>query len=114
MPFDPAGFFELAQELAAPGASEARLRTAVARTYYAVFLVAREKLGVTTQDDVHSTVIGQVKARYRVAGDQLDKLRRLRRRADYELDPTSPNWQADWTTTLEVATHLLPNIRTMR
>ena len=39
--FDPLAFLVLARELAGEGKDEAKLRTAVGRAYYALFLIAR-------------------------------------------------------------------------
>ena len=91
-PFDPKGFLTLAETLASnPAGDPATYRSALSRAYYAVFLVARESL--TTKGVIspsfsasdHGLVIRTLRSLNRQVGDQLDKLRRKRNRADYVL-----------------------------
>jgi uncharacterized protein (UPF0332 family) len=109
--FDPTLFLNMAQELGQTSEEE-RLRTAIGRAYYAVFLVAREKLGVVTRRRVHQTVIEELKKTpgMRAIGDQLDRLRQLRTEADYDLRSTS-NWRTNWITAQSLAERLLPRLR---
>ena len=93
-PFDPGDFLTLARSLASkPGATEAELRTAVSRAYYAVFLKARENLvrlgrmSPTQSGGDHGPVIATLRGHGGPHGDQLDKLRRNRGQADYQLEP---------------------------
>lgn len=108
--FDPTLFLNIARELGQTSEEE-RLRTAIGRAYYAVFLVAREKLGVTTRKQVHQMVIEELRRKpgTRAIGDQLDRLRRLRTEADYDLRSTS-NWRTNWTTAQSLAERLLPKL----
>lgn len=112
-PLDPLAFLELARELA-DGDDEARLRTAVGRAYYALFLVGREKSGVRVKKDVHKAVVNAVKKRHRSLGDQLDSLRRLRIVADYELlpnDSANSNWQKNWERAEALVDKVLPGLQ---
>ena len=96
-PFDAAGFLALAGELVeSPTAGEAAHRTAVSRAYYAVHLKAREalrrdgRLIPTRTGRDHRLVIETLRNGGGAAGDQLDRLRLQRARADYDLSaPTS-------------------------
>ena len=119
--FDPERFFEVAefnagaQGVTAPD-EEARLRTAVGRAYYASFLAARMRFAVTRSRSVHQEVIKQLRRRDRAAGDQLDKLERLRTVADYEPVVQSPlhrDWQRNWQFARTYATHVLRRLRTL-
>lgn len=114
-PLDPLSFLIVAKELASQGAGEAKLRTAVGRAYYAVFLVARGKTGITTKRDVHTQVIQALKRRrpYRGTAEQVDMLRRLRTVADYELIPQNPHnsdWTRNWSTAQAVAERVLARL----
>ena len=66
------------------------LRTAIGRTYYAAFLLTREKLtgmGITLRQDekIHKEVIEKLKERDSFSADLLDDLREERIKADYYL-----------------------------
>lgn len=114
--FDPLAYLRLAEELAAGTADEARLRSAVGRTYYALFLLAREKTGIREASAAHRRVIQAVRARqgFRTAGDQLDSLRWLRTVADYQLLPVNPadqQWNVNWSRAQLLAARLLPKLQ---
>jgi uncharacterized protein (UPF0332 family) len=90
MTFDPLQFLDLAQAIAS--GEEAYTRTSISRAYYAIFLKARENLaqrGLMTKRDTgadHGEVIRVLKREKRVtAGNQLDKLREMRWKADYNV-----------------------------
>ena len=85
--------------------SEASMRTAVGRIYYAVFLTVRETLGVSGRSRIHGRVIGELRRRDRYAGDQLQKLEGLRVVADYQLDVQSA-FDADWQRNYRMARRL--------
>jgi len=109
MPFAPALFLALARTLANQPTDEARLRTAVSRAYYAVFLTARDRLRVPGTG--HAAVLQATRASHRAAGYQLDALYQLRVLADYNLDPADPtrtNWQTNWTRADALAARLMP------
>jgi hypothetical protein len=90
--FDPREFLELAKNLVSGDTpTQAQLRTAVSRAYYATHLAGRERLSETgkfsasgTGED-HLNVIAVLKSMDGALGDQLDRLRILRNRADYNL-----------------------------
>lgn len=114
-PLDPLDFLTVGRQLAA-SREEARLRTAVGRAYYSVFLVARDKAGVRGRRDVHAQVVRTVRRRsgFRAAGDKLDSLRRLRTVADYELLPQKPgdrNWPANWQIAERLANDILYKLK---
>jgi hypothetical protein len=99
-PFNPLEFLRLAREMGA-ASSEAELRAAVGRAYYALFLVTREKLKVTGNRNIHARVVEKLRNHpgFRSTGDQLDRLKRLRVAADYQMLPTkaeSRDWTRNW------------------
>ena len=115
-PFDPLAFLDLARELGNGDREEAKLRTAVGRAYYALFLIARGKAGVTGRRDIHTRVINALKQRrkYRSTADQLDALRRLRAVADYQLlpdDPINRNWPGNWSRAHALVDRVLPRLQ---
>ncbi|MBI3801373.1 MAG: hypothetical protein HY268_30920 [Deltaproteobacteria bacterium] len=114
-PLDPLTFLRVAQELARQR-DEAALRTAIGRAYYALFLVARDKTGVTSTRAVHTEVIRAVRKRpgYRAVADQFDALRRLRVVADYQLLPDDPalrDWPSNWVKAQALINHILPKLQ---
>lgn len=113
MPFDPREFLEVADSMASQGRSEAALRTAVGRAYYAAFLRARDMLGVRGRRRVKKRVIDELKKQDRHAGDQLDKLEELRDYADYDLNITDPlfsDWNSNWNKARTFATYILRRV----
>jgi len=115
--FDPLEFLTVAGALAAQS-GEAEIRTAVGRVYYALFLLARERLGGAPSGSVHQQVIGSLRARsgYRIVADELDRLRRLRVVADYEMMPPRPadrNWRANWLSAQALAARILPRLQAL-
>ena len=119
MPFDPSPLRELADQIAdLEGDEEMKLRAAVGRTYYAVFLVAREKTSVVARENIHSQVVYQVKRRLsQIVGGKLDNLKQLREAADYEYPPADPSlqdWQANWRDARRLADQLLEKLANVR
>ena len=115
-PFDPLQFLQLANEIGRQG-GEPKLRAAVGRAYYALFLVARDKTGVRDRRGVHQKVISAVKKRrgFRTTGDQLAKLKRLRGVADYDMLPPDPNerdWLQNWSQVRTLAPRVLSKLKT--
>lgn len=115
-PFDPLAFLTVARELVLLDKAEARLRTAVGRAYYALFLIARERTGIRGRRDVHKRVISAVRRRrgYRSTADQLDALRRLRVVADYQLlpeDPADRDWTGNWSRVQALVNRILPRLQ---
>ena len=113
--FNPIEFLNFAHQSASTTLSEATLRICVGRVYYALFLIARDRLypsatpprsirrkslrGRSEEVGIHKAVIDEVRSRHRTTGDQLSKLQKLRRAADYWLTPSPdayPNWQKNW------------------
>lgn len=86
--FDPADFLRLAEEMSA--GDEARLRTAVSRAYYAVFLLARQRFGVgDLTPEAHREVYRTLyRRRGPTAAASMRSLRRLRNASDYNLRAT--------------------------
>jgi len=108
--FPPASFLHLAHQLATAGDAEAppspevsaaRVRTALGRSYYALYLLVREEIsrrhGVSRRWLQHGTVYTRLQST--LASDEVRRLGRnlewmytLRQKADYELDP-DPLWR---------------------
>jgi len=112
--FDPMDFLSLARTLGSGNADEAQLRTAVGRAYYALFLVARDRLGVTTTQQVHGTVIQALTRRRKRLGDQMFALFRLRQIADYEMLPQNAheqNWEHNWLRAQAIIGNIEPDIQ---
>lgn len=109
MPFRPELFLDLARELAQQPATEARLRTAVSRAYYAAFLTARDRLRI--QGEGHQPVLHAARTVHRPTGEKLSALFRFRILADYDLhpaDPTRQDWEANWRTVNTLAGNVMP------
>lgn len=91
--FDPRKFLDVAKDLTFDGKYEkdARVRTAVGRLYYGVFLLAWQKLGekgipIENNDKIHQSVIETYNEKnLSTIGNGLDQLREKRREADYEM-----------------------------
>lgn len=118
-PFNPRAFLELAEELGSDSDDEARLRTAISRAYYALFLIAREKTGVPdTAEGPHSAVRRALKQRgFRIIANKLEDLFMLRVVADYQLAPhdtSYEDWAANWSLAQQLAQDLLPKITGVR
>ncbi len=72
MTFDPREFLRIANQLAQHNDDEASLRSAVNRAYYSVFLLARQKVGISgRRQHVHGDVLGALRRLDRPAADQL-------------------------------------------
>ena len=87
-------FLRLGESLAQNELSEAGLRSAVSRVYYAVFHTVRVTLRVQGRRNIHNRVIDELTGYDWLAGIELDALRDLRNTADYRLDVDLP--MADW------------------
>lgn len=113
VPFDPAQFLRVAAMIGSSEANEAMLRTAVGRAYYAVFLTARDRLGVVISEKVHSEVIRLLTRRDRKLGNQMFFLLNLRLAADYQMVPereSQQDWQINWRRAQDIAAFLLPKL----
>ena len=107
----------MAESLVDEGASEAVLRTAVNRTYYAVFLTARDAMGVEGSSHIHGRVIGELSRRDRFASRQLDSLMDLRALADYDVhvqDPFRADWRSNYELARRLASFILPRIEALQ
>jgi uncharacterized protein (UPF0332 family) len=98
MSFNPLDFLNLATKLAS--GNEAENRSAVSRSYYSVFLQARENLAAaglikpTGSGRDHKIVIRALRSLNQATGSMADRLRRQRGRADYNLNATIGSQQA--------------------
>jgi len=120
MQFDPIAFYQIAEQIVEAERSEATLRTAVGRLYYAAFLKARQVLyrgasvprHLIKKKGEHAVIVEGVKARNWSLGTQLDTLRELRVQADYFLVPSQEywDWAANWTRAKAIADSLMPKL----
>ncbi len=114
--FDPVEFIRLAETPATHDANEAALRTAVGRLYYAVFLLAREKTGVTDQRQVHERVRTALSSQNRSLASQLGTLGHLRNVADYEMQPhivQDRDWPNNWVNARRNASRILESLESL-
>ena len=106
--FPPTSFIHLAHQLVTSGAGEppsspemiaARVRTALGRSYYAVYLLVRAEIsrrhGIAPRHLQHGAVYTRLQSStanddVRRLGRKLEWMYTLRQKADYELDPDSP------------------------
>ena len=82
-----------------PPTNEARLRAAVSRAYYAIFLLIRDKAKIIGKDGIHERAKTAAAARSFAAGGTFQTLRELRTHADYILKPGNPGYDPaydDW------------------
>jgi uncharacterized protein (UPF0332 family) len=84
--FDPVDFYHLASKLHTDASDESALRSSVSRAYYAAFLWAREKAGVTSQGgNIHEKVINHYQLKKKSISNRLADLRQRHNDADYNL-----------------------------
>ena len=88
---------------------EYKLRSAVSRAYYSVFLLARHKTRINQPDNAHSVVIGAVTRRSKNLGDALRELKEYRQSADYDFPPKDEHkdWEKNWATVSKKSTNLI-------
>ena len=111
--FNPLDFLRTAEFLAEMDPSEAGLRTAVSRTYYAVLLTVADSLGVIAGQHIHTRAIGELMKYDRQAARRLRQLMRLRALADYDLDiqdPLRTDWRRNYQLARSFATFVLGRI----
>ena len=128
--FDPTVFLQVARDLNTNATNEAEWRTAVGRAYYALFILARDRLfpgptpprsirrraarGRSARIPIHQAVLNEVASRSTATGSQLQKLHDLRIEADYCRTPSRPAW-ADWPKNSQdailIANNILARIR---
>lgn len=114
--FDPLLFLQLADELATADADEATLRTAVGRAYYAVFLLARSKVGVHGRHNIHERVRQTISPVNSRAASLLGSIAYVRFVADYELQPNNPryrNWRRNWERVRNDVVNVLDELSTL-
>lgn len=116
--FDPVEFCNLASRLCSPTSDEATLRTSISRSYYSVFLSAREKLDALGH--YHPTGLGEDHAGVRIALARIGQrdlsnkvlgLIRSRTKADYDLSIIVS--QSNAQRVLQIAQNLLPRIASL-
>lgn len=102
-PFHPQQFLEVARFLAQAPTDEPRLRAAVSRAYYAIFLLIRDKAHIVGKDKVHERAKIAASTRSSAADGTFQTLRDLRVHADYVLkpgdagyDPAYDDWEDNW------------------
>jgi uncharacterized protein (UPF0332 family) len=101
MPITPKDFVSVANTLGNKSVpTEAELRTAVGRIYYALYHVTSRRLIEISElqrgnrQEVHSTVVELVKGISLNLGEKLDRLRMMRRNADYRLSVSDDGYRA--------------------
>jgi len=113
LPFDPVRYLSLAQELALSTENEAKLRTAVGRAYYALHLLAREKLGIKPSSKEHRIERNHLDKEDPGAALKMNALEGWRVVADYQLlpsDPTRHNWQENWAEVRDLVDDIRPRL----
>ena len=117
VPFDPVEFVMVAESLAATDSSEADLRTAVGRLYYAAMLTARDTLGVAGGRRVHGRVIGELRRHDKIASIQLGRLHDLRALADYDTniqDPLKADWRRNYNSARNLTAFVMRRLADIR
>lgn len=115
-PLNPLDFLAIADMLSEIE-GQAALRSAINRAYFALYLLARDKTGTRpSRKETHQKVISATKSLDRAAGDQLAKLQRLRRVADYEIVPVDAiysdrTWFDHWKQASNLATNVLARLQ---
>jgi hypothetical protein len=113
-PFEPEAFLHLADVLAADDADEAMLRSAISRAYYAVFLMVRDKAGVTGRQSAHERVRVTLSPSSHRLASLLGTMANLRNIADYDLVPAEVqhrDWRRNWEQTRLNASRALEELR---
>lgn len=88
--FNPLEFYNFASQLYNQSTDgEAAYRTIIGRAYYAVHLCAKDHADITSSSgSVHNTVIQYFETRNKQVYNQIRDLKKLRTKADYELNVT--------------------------
>ena len=113
---DADALLAIATQLATEGLAEKnelKIRSAVSRAYYAVFLLARQKMRVTTAVDVHAEVGRRVTFRSKLVGDSLYQLKEYRQSADYSFPPKveHQDWEGNWKVVSAKSASLLTTLK---
>jgi hypothetical protein len=85
--FNPKDFLEFSKAVLGVTLTyeDAKIRAVLGRCYYAVHLLAREKLRIPPKKGEHGEVYNEIKKRKRTIGKELDYLYLYRVGADYHL-----------------------------
>lgn len=113
-PFDPLNFLDLAYALGEQTESEAHLRAAAGRAYYAMFLTARGRLGIRPSRKDQVETLSKLKRAHYGTGEKLGRLLGLRTEADYHLTASHPgyvDWVQNWARAKGYVEDILPRIR---
>ena len=94
--FQPSDYYDVANKLVSESPDEACFRAAVSRTYYAVFLMVRDKARLVGGDDVHARAKKAVSAKSFTEGSRFQELREMRTHADYVLKPGDEKYKSDY------------------
>jgi hypothetical protein len=111
--FDPLRFLAVAQGLACPAADESQLRTAVGRAYYALYLLARERLGERAGKGERMKTMTALNRRDPALKQKLALLEKLRVAADYHLVPQAPydgTWEENWSEAYQLVRDIQPRL----
>lgn len=95
--FDPLDFLRVAAGVVPSETDQALLRMAIGRTYYALFLIARDRMDITSHRSVHDAVSRELSAHgHGELASRLGQIRSVRELADYQIVPENPHWR-EWT-----------------
>jgi uncharacterized protein (UPF0332 family) len=114
MPFAGRDFLTIATALATNVGDEAAERTAVSRAYYAAFHEARNycnrtDTSISNRPSAHAEVRRQLSQTGRI-GQDLGRLQRLRKNADYDIPFPTPNLSEEVQTALALARRILADL----
>ena len=103
----------MAEFLAENDPSEAGYRSAISRTYYGVFHIARLRLNEPGRSGIHRRVARRLHSLDSEAGAALVRLRELRNAADYRLqpEPELADWRHNYETAKQLADTVLESLR---
>ncbi|MBI2320924.1 MAG: hypothetical protein HYU88_02210 [Chloroflexi bacterium] len=129
MTFNPLDFLTVAENLHQNGKLEAEFHTLVGRAYYALFLVARDRLfpsavpprsirrraarGRAKDIPIHKAVLDEVSRRNSAVGGKFERLHVLRITADYYRQPqdtTMLDWRANAQEALLISRNIVKRI----
>lgn len=97
--FTPQDYITLARTLAADTSDEVKLRAAVGRAYYGIFLLVKTKANIVDKVGVHAAATRAVAGKSFSAGSYFNSLRLMRVHADYDLKPRDSDYDSaydDW------------------
>jgi len=97
--FDPIKFIRLAKDIG-PNGGEAKQRCGIGRCYYGIFHMVRSKIGIPAgTSGAHQDVVNALNAKeFRHLAQVYKSLLKLRKEADYELNPEHEfeDWDINW------------------